>query len=179
LAINPGLIHLGWASRLAVALSLVTLAALGAVLAAAASPRLGGRLAGHASWLRFVGAVHLGLHRLRHRPAAAAGVLATGLVYQLAVIGAAVLGTHALGIEIGPTALLAFIPAVAILQVLPFTVGGLGVREGALAIFLHPLGVSVTHAAALGLLVYALHLVASLLGAPAFAIGNRTSRTTA
>jgi uncharacterized protein (TIRG00374 family) len=49
LAINPTLIHLGRASRVAIAISLVTLAALGAVLAAAASPRLGGKLAGHAS----------------------------------------------------------------------------------------------------------------------------------
>jgi uncharacterized membrane protein YbhN (UPF0104 family) len=179
LAINPSLIHLGRASRLAVAISLVTLASLGAVLAVAASPRLGGRLAGHDGWLRFAGAVHLGLDRLRHRPAAAAGVLATGFVYQLAVISAAVLGARALDLDIGPTALLAFIPAVAIVQVLPFTVGGLGVREGALALFLQPLGVSVTHAVALGLLVYALHLVASLLGAPAFAIGNRAGRTTA
>jgi uncharacterized membrane protein YbhN (UPF0104 family) len=90
-----------------------------------------------------------------------------------------VLGAHALDLDIGPTALLAFIPAVAIVQVLPFTVGGLGVREGALVLFLQPLGVSVTHAVALGLLVYALHLVASLLGAPAFAIGNRSSRISA
>ena len=179
LAINPSLLHLGRASRVAIAISLVTLGSLVAVLFVAASPRLGGRLAGNTNWLRFIGAVHLGLDRLRRRPAMAAGVLATGFVYQLAVIGAAVLGARALDLGVGPTALLAFIPAVAIVQVLPFTVGGLGVREGALALFLQPLGVSFTHAVALGLLVYALHLIASLLGAPAFAIGNRTARTPA
>jgi uncharacterized membrane protein YbhN (UPF0104 family) len=179
LAINPTLIHLGRASRVAIAISVTTLLALVAVLFAAASPKLGGRLAGHASWLRFVGAVHLGLDRLRRRPAAAAGVLLTGFVYQLAVVGAAILGARALDLDIGPTALLAFIPAVAIVQVLPFTVGGLGVREGAMALFLQPLGVSFTHAVALGLLVYTMHLIASLLGAPAFALGNRTARTAA
>jgi glycosyltransferase 2 family protein len=176
LAINPTLIHLGRASSAAVTISLVTLGALAGVLLVTASPKLGGRLAGHAGWLRFVGAVHLGLDRIRRRPAAAAGVLATGFGYQLAVIAAAVLGARALGIQIGPTALLAFFPAVAILQVLPFTVGGLGVREGALALFLAPLGVPTSQAVALGLLVYGMHLLASLLGAPAFAAGNRAAR---
>ena len=36
-------------------------------------------------------------------------------------------------------------------QVLPISIGGLGLREGALVIFLHPLGVSYEHAIALGL----------------------------
>jgi uncharacterized membrane protein YbhN (UPF0104 family) len=179
LAINPTLIHLGRASSAAVLISVITLGALAAVLAITASPRLGGRLTKRANWLRFVGAIHLGLERIRRRPAAAAGVLATGFGYQLAVIGAAVLGARALGIQIGPTALLAFFPAVAILQVLPFTVGGLGVREGALALFLAPLGVPTSQAVALGLLIYGMHLLASLLGAPAFAVGNRAARPAA
>src|SRR3712207_8402042 len=41
------------------------------ILAVAGSPRLGGRLAGHPSWLRFVGAVHLGIDRIRRPPGAA------------------------------------------------------------------------------------------------------------
>jgi uncharacterized membrane protein YbhN (UPF0104 family) len=179
LMINPTLFHLGRATSAAVTLSVITLVALVAVLAVAASPRLGGRLAGHATWLRFAGAVHLGLDRIRRRPAAAAGVLVTGFLYQLAVVAAAILGARALGIQVGPTALLAFIPAVAIVQVVPFTVGGLGVREGALILFLTPLGVPTSQAIALGLLVYVMHLVASLLGAPAFAVGNRAARAVA
>lgn len=179
LAINPTLVHLGRASRAAVAISVVTLAALVAVLAVVASPRLGGRLTHRANWLRFAGAVHLGLERLRRHPSAAAGVLVTGVCYQLAMIAAAVLGARALGIEVGPTAMVAFVPAVAIVQVLPLTIGGLGVREGAFVLFLQPLGVGTSQAIALGLLVYALHLVSSLLGAPAFAVGNRPVRASA
>ena len=179
LAINPTLIHLGRASRAALLISLITLASLGGVLALAASPRLGGRLATHGNWLRFAGAVHLGLDRLRRRPSAAALVLATGFVYQLSLVVAATLGARALGIHVGPTALLAFVPAVAIVQVLPLTIGGLGVREGAFVLFLTPLGVTSGQAIALGLLVYALHLIASLLGAPAFAVGNRAARANA
>jgi uncharacterized protein (TIRG00374 family) len=179
LAINPSLAHLGRASRAAVSISLVTLVSLAAVLALAASPRLGGRLTGHANWLRFVGAVHLGLERFRQRPAAALSVLATSMGYQLSLVIAVMLGARALGIHVGPTALLAFVPAVAIVQVVPLTIGGLGVREGAFALFLTPLGVASGRAIALGLLVYAMHLIASLLGAPAFAVGNRATPTPA
>jgi hypothetical protein len=63
---------------------------------------------------------------------------------------------------------------IAVLQVLPFpTIGGLGVREGALVLFLEPLGVTQAQAIALGLLVYVVNLCVSLLGAPAFAVGRR------
>ena len=40
-------------------------------------------------------------------------------------------------------------------------------------LFLGPLGVATEEAIALGLLLYLLNMVVSLLGAPAFAIGNR------
>jgi glycosyltransferase 2 family protein len=47
------------------------------------------------------------------------------------------------------------------------------VREGAFVLFLGPLGVASEQAIALGLLLYLLNLVVSLLGAPAFATGGR------
>ena len=43
-------------------------------------------------------------------------------------------------------------------------------------LFLTPLGVPTEQSVALGLLLYALVLVGSLLGAPAFAIGGRRNR---
>jgi hypothetical protein len=64
-------------------------------------------------------------------------------------------------------------------QVLPITVGGLGVREGAFVLFLHPMGVSTNQAIALGVLVYAVNLTVSLLGAPAFAVGTRRAEVPA
>jgi hypothetical protein len=80
-----------------------------------------------------------------------------------------------LGKTAGLTALLAFFPAVAIAQVLPIGISGLGVREGAFILFLGPLGVADEEAIALGLLLYLLNLGVSLLGAPAFAVGGRSS----
>ena len=86
---------------------------------------------------------------------------------------AAFIAAKALGIDVGWTAILAFFPVVAIMQVLPVTIGGLGTREGALVLFLRPLGVNQSDAIALGLLFYGVNLVVSLLGAPAFAVGSR------
>jgi len=38
-------------------------------------------------------------------------------------------------LDVGWTAILAFMPVVAIVQVLPLTIGGLGLREGAFILF--------------------------------------------
>ena len=178
LAVNPSLWRLVPASKAAVAVAVATLVLLAGVLVAAAHPKLGGRLAQRSGWLRFLGAVHLGIGRLRRHPWAAASVLLVGFAYQLAVVSAAFTLGKALGLHVGPTAMLAFIPIVAIVQVIPITVGGLGVREGVLAVFLGPLGVASGDAIALGLLFYAVNLIASLLGAPAFAL-DRSRRAMA
>lgn len=174
-AVNPGLRQLGTATRVALVMALVTLLLLATVLAAAGSTRLGGRFAAREGWRRFLGAVHLGVERLRTHPAAAMHVLVAGFAYQLALVLAAVAAAQALGLRpAGLTALLAFFPAVLIAQVLPVSMSGLGVREGAFVLFLGPLGVADEKAIALGLLLYLLNLGVSLLGAPAFAAGGRT-----
>jgi uncharacterized membrane protein YbhN (UPF0104 family) len=176
--VNPGLTHLGNATRVALALATTTLLLLVGVLAVVASRRLGGGLDDREGWRRFAGAVHLGVDRLRRRPGTAAAVLAVGVAYQLSLVGAALCAAKAvgMGVAVGPTALLAFFPAVAIAQVLPIGISGLGIREGAFALFLGPLGVPTEQAVALGLLLYLLNLGVSLLGAPAFAFGGRRGR---
>jgi uncharacterized protein (TIRG00374 family) len=173
LAANPGLRQLGTATAVATALSVSTLVLLLALLFAAAHPRVGGRLATSEGWQRFLGAVHLGVDRFRRHPLAVLNVLLVGFAYQLAVVLSAFLAARALGIDVGPTAILAFMPAVAIAQVLPISVGGLGVREGAFVLFLGPLDVARGQAIALGLLFYGMNLAVSLLGAPSFAMGGR------
>jgi glycosyltransferase 2 family protein len=180
LAVSPELRSLGTATRLATGLSVGTLALLVVILVLAGHPGLGGRLQGHESWLRFIGAVHFGIDRLRRDWPHALLVLLVGFAYQFTVVLAAWLGAEALGLPLGFNALLAFFPVVAIAQVLPISIGGLGLRESALVIFLSHsgLGPTTTQAVALGLLVYLLNLVASLLGAPAFAVGGRRLPTT-
>lgn len=178
--VNPGLRELGLATQVAIALAVATLVGLGLLLLVAASRRIGGRISHSEGWRRFVGAIHYGLEQMRQRPSSAVGVLAAGFAYQLVLVIAAVMAAQALGLnEAGFTALLAFLPAVLIAQVLPIGISGLGIREGAFVLFLTPLGVPAEQAIALGLLLYALNLLVGLLGAPSFAFGPREERALA
>lgn len=180
LAVNPGLRQLGQASTIAFATAASTLGLLTVVLVLTARPGQGleGRLEHNEGWRRFTTAVHFGIHRLVREPAAAGRILATGFAYQFILIAAALMAARALDLPagVGPTALLAFVPAVLIAQVLPISISGLGVREGLFALFLHPLAVPRSQAIALGLLLYLLNLVVSLFGAPSFAVGHRRTR---
>lgn len=173
---NPALRHLGQATRLALILSLGTLVALAVVLVVAGNPRVGSRLAGNASWLAFARAAHLVIERVRRHPADALPVLAASFAYQLTVVLAAWVAAHSLGLGLGWSAMMAFVPVVAVAQALPLSVNGLGLREGALVVLLAPLGVATGEAVALGLLLYGMNLLVSLLGAPAFAVGPRPVR---
>jgi uncharacterized membrane protein YbhN (UPF0104 family) len=173
LLLNPPLQALGPATQMAFSLACGTLVALVLVVMAVAARRWG-EMDAERGWRRFLAAVSVGLNALRSRPRQAASVLAVGFAYQLVLVAAAVMAARALGIPAaGPTALLAFFPAVAIAQVMPISISGLGVREGLFALFLQPLGVPTAQAVALGILLYVLNLLVSLLGAPAFAIGGR------
>lgn len=180
LAVNPGLRELGTATLVAAGVAIATLSLLAGTLVAVSSERFGTRFAVRDGWQRFAGAIHLGLARMRAHPRSAVNVLAAGFAYQFVLVLSAVAAARALGLQpAGLTALLAFFPAVLIVQVLPIGISGLGIREGAFVLFLGPLGVATEEAIALGLLLYLLNLVVSLLGAPAFAIGNRGTTATA
>ena len=117
--------------------------------------------------MRFIGAVHVGVDRIRREP---------GRRRERARRRARVPGVgRRRGLVRGPRArrlgarraVLAFVPAVAMAQVLPISLSGLGIREGLLVLLLHPLGVPTGKAIGVGLLWYGMTLVVSLLGAPA------------
>ena len=176
LTVNPGLRRIApGPTRSALGFALVTVSLLVVMLSLASSAGFGRWLAGNRGWRRFTGAVHLGLDRFRRAPGLAFEVLTAGFAYQLAVVLAAFLAAKALGLGVSWSVVLAFFPVVAIVQVLPLTMSGLGTREAALIFFLHPFGVPEAHAFALGLLLYLVNLAVSLLGAPAFAFGGRPS----
>ena len=65
------------------------------------------------------------------------------------------------------------------LQVLPISFGGLGVREGVLVLFLHPFGVSNGAGDRGRAALVRCTLIVSMLGAPAFAVGQRKQTPTA
>ena len=171
-AIDPSLLGTGDA-WLALLIAGITLALLVSILVLAAHPKAAGRFADRTNWLRFIGAVHDGVDRLRRRPAQAAWVLVAAIAYQASVVLSIVLVATALEIHAPDAAIIAFVPAVAMVQVLPISLNGLGVREGLLDKFLSPLGVSTGQAVAVGLCWYGLLLLVSLLGVPPFAAGRR------
>jgi glycosyltransferase 2 family protein len=162
---------------IALAIAFGTLALLGVILVLAGHPKLAGRFAERENWMRFVGAVHVGIDRLRRQPRDALGVLVAAVIYQISVVAAVYCAVYALDIQIPGAAVIAFIPAVAMGQTIPLSVSGFGVREGLLVLLLHPLGVSTSSAVALGLFWYGMLLIVSLLGAPAFAMGQRAVRS--
>lgn len=177
LAVNPGLRDLGRASALAFAVAAGTLTLLVVVvfLTGRQGKGIEGKLEQVDGWRMFTSATRFGLQKLIREPGQTARILATGFAYQLILIGSALMAARALNLPsgAGPTALLAFVPAVLTAQVLPISISGLGVREGLFVLFLNPLGIPRSQAIALGLLLYLLNLVVSLFGAPAFAVGAR------
>ncbi len=172
LLLNPQLLRLGPASRLAVAVCVVTLIALvGAVFLAFRSAPSNSN--SERAVRRYIESIRSGLFGIVASPRLLVEVLAVSFAYQLVVVASAVEISHALSLSLSWTVLLAFVPAVAILQVVPVTFGGLGIREGAFILFLRPLGVSTSQAIALGLLVYGINLALSLFGAFALAVGHK------
>ena len=171
-ALEPSLLSLDH-SWIALLIAGATVAALVVILAVAGSPRLAGRFAKRKNWMRFIGAVHVGVDRIRHQPRHAVGVVFAAIAYQLSVLAAVYCAIHALGISVPNGAVLAFLPAVASAQALPISLSGLGIREGLLVLLLRPLDVPTGKAIGVGLLWYGMTLVVSLLGAPAFAVGHR------
>jgi hypothetical protein len=116
--------------------------------------------------------VHLGVSRLRRQPRAAFSVVVVGVVYQLVLVGAVLAAALAIGIDVPAAAMVAVIPVVFMAQVLPVGISGVGLREWALVLFLTPLAVTHERAVALGILMFVLNLLVSLLGAPAFLAGG-------
>ena len=165
--------HLGRATVTAVTVDLVTLAALVAILTAAGHPRFSDAARTASGWRRWLGSVHLGLDAIRRSPRASAGIVVAGAAFQITQCLSVWAAARAL--QIGPVtvaATLAFFPPTAIGQNLPVGFGGLGVREGGFILFFGALGVSDARAISLGVVTYLVTVVASSLGAPAFALGG-------
>lgn len=160
-------------SSLALLIAGGTVVFLAVILFLAGHPKAAGRFAEHDNWMRAIGAVHVGVDRLRRDRKDAFVALTAALAYQIVVVASVYCAFHVVDVRVPNAAILAYVPAVAMAQVVPITIGGLGVREGMLAFLFHPLGVPTGRAVAIGLLWYAMTLLVSLLGAPAFAVGHR------
>ena len=129
-AVNPGLTGLGKSTSIPLYVAGATLLGLVLVIVVVGSDMIGSSLEGKTGLLRFAEAVHLGIDRLREHPRAAGEVVLSAFAYQFMILLAAGAAVEALEInEVGLTSLMAFLPAVLIIQVLPLGIGGLGIRE--------------------------------------------------
>lgn len=172
--LDPNLRSLGAATRGAMLAAIITLLALVAIILAAGNDYSGRLLARREDSLAWLHAVHEGLDILRTKPREVGRILASGATYQAVLVLAFWCAAHSIGIEgFGFRAALAFVPAVLIVQVLPLGIGGLGVRETTLVLFLDSLGVPKEEAAALGLTIYALTIITSLIGLPSLVFNRR------
>lgn len=171
--VDPSLLESSTA-WVAILVSGVALAALAGILLLAAHPRMAGRFEHHENWMRFIGATHVGVERLRREPKAALAVLGTAMIYQISVVLTVGFVILTIGAPVPVGAVIALVPVVAMAQVIPISLSGLGVREGMFVLLLHPLGIHNGQAIGIGLLWYLTMLLVSFLGAPAFAVGNRS-----
>jgi len=178
-AMNPGLREQGASTRVALIIAGLTLLGLLLLIIVAGNDTIGRLLGSRTGWVEWLNSVHLGLDSLRSNPRQIWRVLGAGFAYQIVLLLAAACAARAMGIEqVGPTALMAFLPAVLIVQVLPLGIGGLGVREGAFVLFFGPLGVLDERSVALGFLIYLLTLTTSIFGLPALIFGGRSNEDT-
>jgi len=97
-------------------------------------------------------------------PKAIGGALAVSFVFNVLLIAVNYLIALSLGVEISLRYFLLFIPLISFLLVLPISLSGLGVREGAYVYLFAQAGVSAPLALAMSLLFYALNVATGLIG---------------
>jgi uncharacterized membrane protein YbhN (UPF0104 family) len=127
---------------------------------------------------RWGGGMSQRLHKVRLALATlmAPRLLAASTILSLGVQAGNVILVLLLGEALGAQVPLAFywilVPMVTLLTMLPISINGTGVREGAMVLFLAPLGVAEQTAVALALLWFTVFLAASLLGGLVYLCGR-------
>lgn len=105
-----------------------------------------------------------------------AWTLALGIVYQATVLVGFWLIAEALGLDLDPATLAIVVPPVLLAALLPISLAGFGVREGAFVVLLGEFGVSSADATLLSLLAIAAVAIASAPGGVAIAWGTNVVR---
>ena len=176
LVLNPSLMSTRRGAA-ALAAALGTVALLSALIFVAQHPRFGGRLQGQNRVTASLAAVHQGLKIYRKVPGSMLRLLAVAVAFQACLIASVICIANSIGIRLETSTWFAFVPMVFVAQVLPIAIGGLGVREAALVFFLGGSFIASGQSVVLGLLTYAVTLIASLVGVVPFVFGPRRQNT--
>jgi uncharacterized protein (TIRG00374 family) len=103
-------------------------------------------------------------------------VVVLGLAYQLTVLLAFWIIAESLGLDLDPAVLAIVIPPVLLASLLPISLAGFGVREGAFIVLLAEFGISSADATLLSILGVVSITIASLPGGVAVAVRGRPTR---
>jgi len=94
--------------------------------------------------------------------------LVLSVTYEFIIIYLHYLLAQSLGWRIPFTVFILAVPLITIVSMLPVSVGGLGVREGATVMFFSPYAISAANAVSISLLSYSIALVAGAVGGIAY-----------
>lgn len=108
--------------------------------------------------------LYLALHEYRNRPRVLLTVLGATVGAQLARVIAIWLCGEAVGLDVSPLVYIILGPLLFLVQMVPFTLNGLGVREAFFVLFLGRFGVDADGAFATGFLFYAVSIATALPG---------------
>ncbi len=108
------------------------------------------------------------LGRCRDEPRRMGAALVVSFGVQSVYVAAWALLASGLGLDVPFGAFLLFVPVVSLAGMLPVTVGGLGVREGAWVALLYPFGISAADAVGFSLLFYLCGVGIGVVGAVLF-----------
>lgn len=110
--------------------------------------------------------------RMTHRPRILVAATLLSIFVQVANVALVWLVGLAIRAQVPATFYWVLVPMVSLLTLLPVSVNGMGVREGATAILLAPLGVDQGTALTLAFLWFAVHASVSLLGGLVYLFGR-------
>jgi hypothetical protein len=108
------------------------------------------------------------LGRFRDRPSALAGCFGGALLVQALMVVFYLAVVHALKIPITPSDLAVVVPISLVVQMLPVSVNGLGLREATFSFYFGRLGLPIESAVLLSLMGAALIMFFSLTGAAVY-----------
>jgi hypothetical protein len=92
------------------------------------------------------------------------GIIGLSFVFQLNTVWISYIYSSAIGIDVGLDQLLMIIPVAYLLEMIPISINGIGVREGALTLLFGQLGLAPEHGLALGLTISVMRYVAGIIG---------------
>jgi uncharacterized membrane protein YbhN (UPF0104 family) len=114
------------------------------------------------------------LQRFRSRPSSLVSCFGGAVLVQMASVAFHLAVVRALGIRIGLFDLAVLVPLAGVLQMLPISINGLGVREGTFRMYFERLGLPGEQAILLSFSATALVMLFSLTGAAVYVARGRT-----